>query len=243
MRLYKYRDFADAQSVSFDRLAEILTTGRFWCARPHTLNDPTEFIWDCDYTTSAETVPLLKQMFIKLRGKGDTEAQAMAQLAVRDGLLDSVARPVFEEMIEKCRNEIGLSCFANSNDNPVMWERYGGGGNGVCVGVDVPDQLLGEDVFRVKYLDRKIIHIDRLLAVFAEVDDGKLVHEVALLSKPEFWRIENEIRFVSMRQNVAARLPGSKIASITLGTKLSADNASRVSALATKFQIIVASRE
>lgn len=243
MRLYKYRDFSDVHGQSFDRLTEILKTGAFWCASPLTLNDHLEFIWDCDYTPSTETIFLVKEMLMKLRAKDNDEALIMAQIAVRDGLLESVARPVFEEMIEKCRNEIGLSCFATSDDNEVMWDRYGGSGNGVCIAVDVPDLLLDKKIFRVTYLERKVIHIDKLLSVFAELDEGQDVCEVALLSKPEFWIPEGEMRFVTMMQNVSVRIAGSKIVFVTLGAKLSTDNASKVCELAKQLKLTVLIRE
>jgi hypothetical protein len=239
MLLYKYRDFASAEDAAFARFSEILTTGAFWCAGPSTLNDPTEFIWECDYSTTAETASLLQAMLVKLRGKDKDVALVMSQIAIRDELVASIAQPVFQEMIDKCRSEIGISCFATSDDNTVMWERYGGKGNGVCIAVELPDQFLGENVFPVSYFDKKIIHIDKLLSTFAELDDGRLIYEGALLSKPLFWKPEGEIRFVSMSQNVHARMPGSKIASVTLGANLSAENASKISALANELQLNV----
>ena len=34
-----------------------------WCARPDTLNDPQEFVWQCDYTPTPATVALLTGVF------------------------------------------------------------------------------------------------------------------------------------------------------------------------------------
>ena len=112
-----------------------------------------------------------------------------------------MAGPVIEGMIQQCRNEIGLACFGTSPDNDILWERYGGCGAGVCIELDVPEDLLGTRLFRVQYSDAKKIHIDQLMRAFVDRNRGEELYTLALLSKPSSWVDEDEIRFVSQESS------------------------------------------
>ena len=231
MRLYKYRDLSATEGPSFQRLSGILHRNAFWCARPSALNDETEFIWNCNYEPTSATVPLLTDLLVKLKGRTPTEARATALVAVTNRLIEPIARPVFEDMIRKCRQEIGLSCFGTSNDNKVMWQRYAGNGNGVCIEIDVPGELLNEHLFPVEYPPAKVLRIDQLLAAFTDPTQTRTIYSVALLSKTPYWAPEKEIRFVSKRQNVSVQISGSVISHITLGPNLTPERRREVKLL------------
>jgi hypothetical protein len=216
MRLYKYRDLSDTAESSIQRLSKILRENAFWSARPSTLNDDFEFIWDCNYEPTSYTIPLLTNLLVKLNGRTAVEAQITAQNAVFNHHVESIARPVFENMIIQCRQEYGLLCFGTSNDNKVMWERYAGNGNGVCIEITVPDKLLNEQLFPVEYPLVKMLHIDQLL----DTTQIKAVRGVALLSKTISWASEKEIRYVSTQQDINIRISGSVISNIVLGPNL-----------------------
>ena len=220
MRLYKYRDLSDTAESSIQRLSEILHKNAFWCARPSSLNDETEFIWDCNYEPTNTTVPLLTDFLVKLQGRTPTEARAIAQVAVLNRDIEPIARPVFDDMIKKCRQEIGLLCFGTSNDNKVMWQRYAGNGNGVCIEIDVPEEQFNKHLFLVEYPPAKVVHIDQLLAAFTDPTQTRTIYSVALLSKTPSWAPEKEIRFVSSLQNVSVHISGSVISNIILGPNL-----------------------
>jgi hypothetical protein len=220
VKLFKYRDLSYPDSDALQRLSNILHRNEFWCARPETLNDPEEFTWQCDYQSTDETAALLEKVLIELRQKSPTEARTMAAAAVSSGLLQELAEPVFKELIDKCRSELGLACFATASTNTVMWERYGGNGAGVCIEVDVPSELLNDHLFLVEYPAVKQLHIDQLLHSFLESSHVRHVYSVALLSKPPFWAPEAEVRFVSQKQDVAVRIAGSNISRLVLGPHL-----------------------
>ena len=220
MKLYKYRDLSVPTDASLNRTFEILRSGAFWCASPDTLNDPTELIWECDYEPSKVTTSLLSEILVRTRGLALNEALAKATSAVTDRRLEALAKPIFEDMIQRCRREIGLACFATDNDSDIMWQRYGGGGNGVCIEVDVPDRLLDDQLFRVEYRSRKVLTIDQLLSAFLDPKHVSVVYRVALLSKPSCWSPEQEVRFVSRSQNLGVRITDSTITSITFGRNL-----------------------
>jgi len=221
MKLYKYRDFSDSAETALERLFHILRSNTFWCAKPDALNDPMEFVWECDYQPSGETVSLLSEVLIKAQGKTSIEAHSKAMAAVMNRRLEALAKPEFEEMIKRCRQEIGLACFSTSNQNAVMWQRYGGGGNGVCVEIDVPDCLLNKQLSKVEYPEKKVLSVDQLLSAFlGDQTLVRIVYSVALLSKPSCWAPEEEIRFVSKKQDVSVCIVDSQISSITLGSGL-----------------------
>ena len=147
MKLYKYRDFSNPSEDNFGRLETLLHRELFWCARPDALNDPEEFAWNCDYTASSATEELLTELLVRVNGRTPAQAQERSAAAISGGRLAILAKPIIEGMIQQCRNEIGLVCFGTSPDNSVLWQRYGGGGAGVCVEIEVPEELLEEQLY------------------------------------------------------------------------------------------------
>ena len=193
----------------------------FWCARPDTLNDPEEFAWTCDFKPSRDTVRLLTDLLIRQLGRSRDHARHRAVQAVSTGRLKILAEPIVTAMIQQCRDEIGLGCFGRSPDNKTLWDRYAASGAGVCVEVDVPDDILGKQLFNVEYWDEKRIHIDQLLRARLEPNHVAEVYILSLLSKPSFWAPEAEIRFVSKRQNINVVINGSEVTRVILGESLS----------------------
>ena len=216
MYLYKYRDLSNFESTAFDRLVQTLQSNMFWCAAPSSLNDPEEFIWDCDYTSTVNSGKLLEQLLISC-GKSPEIARHYVEVAVNAGLFEQAARECVEQMIAICRSQFGLACFATSGDLDVMWTRYGGSGNGVCIEVSVPDDLLHVKVHQVSYSDTRTIHVDTLLAAFCDCSASAAIYDVALLTKSLIWASELEIRFLSERQNVSAQIPGAHITRVIIG--------------------------
>ena len=48
----------------------------------------------------------------------------------------------------------GILCFSKNWNNPVQWSHYSDKHKGLCLGFDVPDELL----VKVKYVDRRLSH-------------------------------------------------------------------------------------
>ena len=127
----------------------------------------------------------------------------------------------------------------------MMWERYGGHGNGVCVEIEAPDELLHTHLRPVEYPVAKQLHIDQLLlASCDDLSSQQTVYTVALLSKPVFWAPESEIRFVSRLQNVSVGIVGSRISRLVLGSNLTTEVASSIDALVNSlpYALPIASR-
>lgn len=238
VKLYKYRDFSKPVDADFERLQTLLQRRAFWCARPDTLNDPVEFAWTCDYATTADTVDLLSELLIRVRGRTRDEARGLAAQAVGTGRLSALAEPVVAGLIQQCRGEIGVACFGTAPDNEVLWQRYGGCGAGVCIELDVPDSLLGTQLFKVQYSDAKRIHIDQLISAFLDPAQAGTVYTLALLSKPSSWSAEEEVRFISRKQSVAVVIDGSRIARVVLGDALTPSARQRIERTASPVPVV-----
>ena len=223
MKIYKYRDLSNPGDDDFERLGAAVHRHLVWCARPDTLNDPQEFVWSCDYTPTDATLDLLTEVLIKARRRMREDAKVIAAIALQSGRLESVAAPVIGGMIEQCCREIGLVCFGTTPDNDVLWQRYGGGGAGLCVEFEVPDDLLGTQLQRVQYLDEKRLHVDQLLRAFTEHGYGQTVYDLALLSKGMYWASEEEVRFVSQQHSILVAIDRSQVSCVFLGDELTAD--------------------
>ena len=78
MKIYKYKDFSNPDEDAFRHLEDCLRRRLIWCARHDTLNDPREFIWECDYTATLATPDLLTDVLVKAPGRTKAEARAMA---------------------------------------------------------------------------------------------------------------------------------------------------------------------
>lgn len=232
MKLYKYRDFSNPSEDDFERLESLLHREVFWCARPDTLNDPEEFDWTCDYAASAATQELLTELLIRVNGCTRVQAREQSDTAISSGRLALFARPIIEDMIKQCRNEIGLVCFGTSPENSVLWQRYGGSGAGVCVEIEVPEDLLEKQLFHVQYPVAKSIHIDQLIRAFLDASHVREVYTLALLSKSMSWAPEEEIRFVSQKQEVLVRVDRSQITRLIVGDALTATVRKRIEEIA-----------
>jgi hypothetical protein len=66
-----------------------------------------------------------------VKGRPRQLAREIALDVIRAGRLGDLGGPVVEDMILRCRDGIGVACFGTSPDTFVLWERYGGDGEGV----------------------------------------------------------------------------------------------------------------
>jgi hypothetical protein len=226
MHLCKYRDLSSGSERQLQRVVDILDSGGFWCAAPSTLNDPDEFIWECNFQPTEQTAHLLANVLTL--NMPVPKASAVARAVVSEGRLESYVRPLLEAMMAQCRSEVGLACFCTSSDNSTMWERYGGTGNGICIELDAPDELLNSHLHPVHYVTPKHIHIDAFLSSMSDRSSTEAMYRICLLTKSTSWADESEIRFVSKTQNVLVRVHNARISRLLLGDKLDQGTAARL---------------
>jgi hypothetical protein len=51
---------------------------------------------------------------------------------------------MMKKMIYKCGSELGLACLSTFPNNPALWERCSGMGNGLCIEIEVPGDLINK---------------------------------------------------------------------------------------------------
>jgi hypothetical protein len=107
---------------------------------------------------------------------------------------DAGGRRRFAEWKHRMSAYTGLLCFSRDWRNPVQWSHYATGHRGVCLGFDVPDDML----IRVKYQRRRLEPRIELL----DGDDEEAADEEAkriFSTKYSHWRYEAEERsFVAL---------------------------------------------
>jgi hypothetical protein len=233
--LYKYRDLSGEQPDAIDRLESLLRDQLFWAARADTLNDPQEFVWSCSYEATADTAGLLARVLAAYRRIEPVNALHQALTAVSEGRLANVSEPVVRSVVSQLRSEVGLICFGRSPNNPTLWERYGGNGNGVAIGLEVDDSLHGSQLRDVKYVADKRVHVDEFLRASLDGYSASAMFEAALLTKPESWVLEDEVRFVSKRHSARVRLKPSQIKLLLLGRRLSSSTIECLEAVAARL--------
>jgi hypothetical protein len=108
----------------------------------------------------------------------------------------------------------------------------------VAVEVEIPDDLEGRVLFDVQYLNDKRIHVDQLVRAALERSRAFEVYSLALLSKPMKWADEDEIRFISKRQNVPVVIEGSTVTRLFIGDALAISTRDRITALASGIEIV-----
>jgi hypothetical protein len=84
----------------------------------------------------------------------------------------------------------GLLCFSRRGHNPVQWSHYAARHAGLCLGFDVPDDLLAP----VAYSGRRfVVDVQKMLST--PVPDPKIFERI-LFTKYAHWRYEAEVRAI-----------------------------------------------
>jgi uncharacterized membrane protein len=218
MKIYKYKDLSKKVEKELTYAYEIILQKKIWCARPDSLNDKKEFCFKCDYTPTASTGRLLAKVLMHYNHTPIDQAHLMAALEIKAGRLAENAKPVLADMINQCRTTLGITCFSTSRDDSTLWKRYGGCGNGICIEIDVPDNLMNKTLFSVNYVPEKLFHID---SIFESVLANKIdeAYRNLLVTKTNYWKPEQEIRIITKQQDVHMLIDGS-ITEIIFGEQL-----------------------
>ena len=218
MKLYKFKDFTNESN--HPHFLQIVLEKKIWCASPDSLNDEDEFKFELDCTPTSNTANLLAQQIrqnrpMKLRNSFPPEY--VANETLNNNNLECIAKHIFVALIKQDRSELGITSFA-SVVNSTLWEKYGGNGNGAYVEINIPDSFIGQAYHHVDYVEKKIIHVDALLAGTLS-SSGALKAYKMLLTKTEKWSYEKEIRFIGDGQNFNFIFDGH-ISKVIFGAKV-----------------------
>lgn len=107
-------------------------------------------------------------------------------LAVESGVPE--VRRAFQKVKDQQHQGTGILCFARSWRNPVMWSHYANRHKGLCLGFDVPDELLTEVEYRSKRTKPNL----PLLVAGGEAAASHM--QKLLTTKFSHWRYERESR-------------------------------------------------
>lgn len=107
---------------------------------------------------------------------------------------DTKLRIGFRKLKNDLNNNTGLVCFAKKWSNPLMWGHYAEKHTGICLGFDVPDNLLQPVIYA--RTPRKIsIEESTGKQKFSDDDIGRLMR-----TKFYDWKYENEFRmFINLK--------------------------------------------
>ncbi len=219
MKIYKFKDFTDEEKHS--HFYQIVLQNTIWCAKPDSLNDENEFKFKLDYNPSAYTADLLSQVVTQYRTTNYSPPNLSASSVLKHKKLEEIAAPIIDDMINNCRNTIGVVSFSITKTDDHLWDEYGGKGNGVCIEINIPDELIGKSYHWVRYVSEKIFHVDSFLGSALFQDRIIETYRNILLTKTKKWSLEEEMRFIGNRQEVNLIIDGY-ISEITFGAQVPA---------------------
>jgi len=111
------------------------------------------------------------------------------------GSSDRGVRKALKMVRATMSSSMGLLCFSRNWANPVQWTHYSDGHRGICLGFDVPDELLKN----VRYQKRRPA-LD-MHAIESGGANGIKEFEKLLTVKYDHWRYEQEVRnFIPLRE-------------------------------------------
>lgn len=94
------------------------------------------------------------------------------------------------------KNKYGISCFSNNYNEILMWSHYADNHNGICIEVEIDDNLCSENQIKIKDIEYQD-NIQMLLK-----DDDTTTDAIELLSKKiTKWDYEKEVRVFCQNKN------------------------------------------
>lgn len=100
----------------------------------------------------------------------------------------------FIEHKNRISKTIGIVCFSEDYDNPLMWGHYSGNHHGICLGFDI--KVSKDSLFKVEYGADKIV-VSK--SVFKTKETLNKFMETVLNYKHDYWSYENEYRYFSKK--------------------------------------------
>lgn len=194
VRLYKYRAIPNHKSERMQRrlrhpLVRLLLNNELWMAPTVSFNDPFDGRAGYEILERGDQLRQLMDAHVK-------------RLAVEHGLSpdvqvdeEAVLHPdrllrVLEENHEKMRNTLGICALTTDAHNPLMWSHYADEHRGLCVQLDVSNDLRNLFAHPVEYSNTYPVMKD-LFRPAANRDDL-----LPFLRKSEHWSYEKEWRLV-----------------------------------------------
>lgn len=217
VRLYKYQSFT-TQSLAN------LKNRTIWFSQPTSFNDP----FDCSISLltqpNADNLSQIvkiysdripsseKERYLDENGQPTVEFVESIQNGLRNG---------FMERKQLMLNERGVSCFAERNDNLLMWSHYGDGHRGFCLEFDTKFEPFASNSHRVIY-STEVPEIDPAKAL---LDTSHNMMQSLIVTKSSEWEYEREWRLLHMEANKLYTYDWKSLTGIYLGCCMPDENA------------------
>lgn len=194
--LFKFLSLADGQKPSWQERVISLLDGKAYLSSPISFNDP----FDC-----LPSVDLPRTMEEFESGKRDFCARiqrAMPEVSLQEieGVINAVSEREIENFSEITRasvnqsgSRMGVFCLAECVQSVLMWSHYADNHQGIALRFDFKDHLEGGlmPLFKVRYCEERPM----LRGFFSGENQAEAI-TAALCTKAEFWRYEQEWRFI-----------------------------------------------
>lgn len=214
MKIFKFKDLRNLSNHS--HFLQIIQENKIWCAAPGSLNDEREFDFNFNYKLTEDTHNLLSKVIEKY-GRLNISSYLVASHGLKDNKLEEITESIRIELIEQCRESIGVSSFSTVGSSDWLWSEYGGHGNGVRIEFELPNDSVGQTFHIVDYVPQKIFHIDVFLK--SHLTNAEEVFRRILCTKTRKWQDEQEIRFIGKRPNVSFVMD-ARISNVTFGSEV-----------------------
>jgi hypothetical protein len=121
-----------------------------------------------------------------------------------------------DRLVPQVMEETAVYSVASSGEEILMWSHYGGQHSGICLRFR-PRSLL--DAFGIAF---PVYYSDQRPRIVVGVEDRNEQLRKMLLTKADFWRYEDEWRFIGWREGAGVRrFPTAALDGIILGARIS----------------------
>lgn len=209
------------QPLTVQTLINLQSQQIYFCA-PSQFNDP----YDCAISahvkklSHSEIMEVRDSMLKKLDrdGKEANALMKLSKLRLRDVLENAVNRLVESTRLEFIEKN-GVSCFAENNDNVLMWSHYADKGRGICLEFDTRFEPL--TLLRiVEYVD-EIPELNSLPIYLAD-DYEQFIN--LFCTKSIDWRYEREWRALHSAAGIEFVYDSKALKAVYFGPKIEPSN-------------------
>ena len=202
-----------------ERLQRLVVNGELFFATPHVFNDP----FDCAIAPSFEASPEAIREYVRdlltRRGRNPVDPNEVEEMVARSTSEDfrQNVRQQYLELI----GTYGITCFAATPTNLLMWSYYAAGHTGVVVGIDtltLMQQRLGAPLFPLD-----VEYARDCPVVNYYTDDDFEIARKTLATKAEAWRHEEEWRWILVGKSGVVHLAPGTVNTIIFGLRTAGD--------------------
>jgi len=198
-----------------------LLNAQLWFADPTTFNDPFDCQIDDQTNWNEDSI---KQYF------NDWNLQKKENIDPGDLIIQNHKQPgsfsnYFNREFKNIFKTIGVSCFAKTPDNPLMWAHYADSHRSVCLKFDI---TLDPDFFQ---LTCKMNYSTEYPYIDYQKDKN-LVFIKAIQTKSCIWSYENEIRVIKLSKPGLYNFERSSLKAIIFGYNTTDDDILKIRTLA-----------